>query len=233
MTTIGTITTNGITWEEKTQFQLQVARDKQKQAEDKRKEVDSEIKYWFDFANALEQTLKLYRAKQGISSNGHHINTDRLRNQSTWNSLLDISKANNGILVAVDATSILVEAGVIDEREHARNLIYSTLYSHKREAEWIREGVYRLRKRSNTNKRAPKKRSQSLKNTNSGICQVVKDIKEHNPQMTQKQVLRRLLSREFDFMGKQPGMSVNMAWIRLGYNEKGKQQSFGSLINRR
>jgi len=219
--------TNGITWEEETRLRLDEARDKQMQEESKLLQAQSAIQFWAQYANALEKMLELDKEKPGVSSNGNHLNTEGMRKQSTWNNLVAIMNTNNGLLVAVDATTILVEAGVFQEREHARNVIYSTLYSHKKDVEKIREGVYRLHKRSDTNKNTAKESRTNTKKqrTISGVRQVVKDLKELNPQMTQKQVLDYLLNKGFDFKGKNPGNAVNMAWVRLGYSKEGKQQS--------
>jgi len=220
--------TNGTTREEEWVSLLREARGKQKQTQEVIKQSEIDAKYWGEYADTLERMIELERQKHGISMNGHQLNAERLRKQSTWNNLLDIISANNGILVAVDATGILVEAGVIDDREHARNLIYSTLHSHSKDVEKIREGVYRLRKRSNTKKSTtiirigyPKKR----RVVKSGIRERVRILKELHPQMTKKQMLNRLLNEGFNFKGKKPTSAINVTWAYLGYSRENKQQS--------
>ena len=219
--------TNGITWEEELLNRISEAINNRDLAEESRKKLETDSKYWSDYAMSLVETLRLYREKQGVTTNGHHINAERMRKQSTWTNLLEIISTNNGVLVVVDATTILVEAGVFSDREHARNVIYSTLNSHKKDIEWMRQGVYQLHKRSNINKDATRSRKKNPKKHRaiSGLRQTVKDLKERNPLMTQKQVLNHLLDTKFPFNGKQPGKAVNMAWVYLGYNKENKQQA--------
>ncbi len=220
--------TNGITWEEELLTRIREARDKQTQAQEAIRQVKSDVKYWDEYATALERAMQLYREKQGIKINGHQtLDAERLRTQSTWANLVDIISANNGLLVVIEATTALVDAGVFRDREHARNVIYSTLNSHKRDVERVRQGVYQLRNRSDIKKKTTTKRSPNPQKQrgNSGLRQVVKDLKEANPQITMKEVLNHLLKTGFDFKGKKPGNAVNMVWVYWGYSKEGKQQS--------
>lgn len=220
--------TNGITWEEELLTRIREARDKQTQAQETIKQVEGDVKYWDEYATALERAMQLYREKQGIKISGRQtLDAERLRTQSTWANLVDIISANNGLLVVIDATTALVDAGVFRDREHARNVIYSTLNSHKGDVERVRRGVYQLRNRNDIKKKPTTKRSPTLQKqrVNSGIRQVVKDLKEANPQITMKEVLNHLLKTSFDFKGKNPGHAVNMAWVYWGYSKEGKQQS--------
>jgi hypothetical protein len=52
--------------------------------------------------------------------------------------------ANNGLVIAANATQILLGAGVSNDREHIRGLIYSTIYHNKRFFKKERPGYYRL-----------------------------------------------------------------------------------------
>jgi len=220
--------TNGITWEEELLTRIREARDKQKQAQEAIKQVENDAKYWDEYATTLEKAMQLYREKQGIKISGRQtLDAERLRTQSTWANLVDIISANNGLLVVIDATTALVDAGVFRDREHARNVIYSTLNSHKEDVERVRRGVYQLCTRNDIKKKPAIKKSPNLQKqrVNSGVRQVVKDLKEANPQITKKEVLNHLLKTGFDFKGKNPGHAVNMAWVYWGYSKEGKQQS--------
>ena len=211
---------NGSTWEEETLSRLREARDKQKHAQEIIKDVENDIKYWGEYASSLERTIELYRKKQGIDTLGNQtLDAERLRTQSTWANLVDIISANNGLLVVIDAVTILVEAKVFADREHARNVIYSTLNSHKRDVEWIRQGMYRLRKQG---ERIPKQKGTGLK-------QAILELKTVNPDMSKKDIKQTLVKRGFDFKGKKPGQAIHMAWVNLGYAKKEKQPNIRLL----
>jgi len=219
---------NGITWEEELLTRIREARDKQTQAQETIKQVESEAKYWDEYATTLEKAMQLYREKQGIKISGRQtLDAERLRTQSTWANLVDIISANNGLLVVTEATTALVAAGVFNDREHARNVIYATLYSHKKDIERVRRGVYQLRTRNDIRKKPTTKKSPNLQKqrVNSGVRQVVKDLKEANPQITKNEVLNHLLKTGFDFKGKSPAQAVNIAWVHSGYYKEGKQQT--------
>ena len=218
---------NGITFEEEILNRLNEAKANQKIAEEVVRKAQSDIGYWFKYAKALEETLQLLRIKRVDSANGYQLNAERMRKQSTWMNLLEITSTNDGVLVVVDATGILVETGVTNEREYARNLIYSTLYSHKKDVEKIREGVYRLYKHGNPKKSTTKNKAkkQQKQRVVSGVRGAVKQLKDDNPQMTRKQVLDCLLTAGFDFKEKNPSGSVNMAWVYWGFSKENKQQS--------
>ncbi|MFC1864874.1 hypothetical protein ACFLYG_03505 [Chloroflexota bacterium] len=219
--------TNRITWEEELLTRIKEATINQDTAEESLKKAESDIKYWSSYARSLVETLRLYREKQGVTTNGHHINAERMRKQSTWANLLEIISTNNGILVVTDAATVLVDAGVVSDREHARNLIYSTLNSHKKDIERMRQGVYQLRNRSDIKQKITPKRNPNpqKQRANSGLRQLVKDLKEARPQSTMKENLDHLLRIGFDFKGKKPANAVNMAWVYWGYNKENKQQS--------
>ncbi|MFC1907098.1 hypothetical protein ACFLW8_03325 [Chloroflexota bacterium] len=219
--------TNGITWEEELSTRIKEAIINRDLAEESLKKAETDIKYWSSYAMSLGETLRLYREKQGVTTNGHHINAERMRKQSTWVNLLEITSTNNGILVVIDATTTLVEAGVFSDREHARNLIYSTLNSHKKDVEWMRQGVYQLHKRSDNIKRdttVNKTTSTSKHRVVSGLRDTVRELKKRNPQMAKNEVLNYLIKSGFDFKGKKPENAVNMAWVWWGFHNENKQR---------
>mgnify|MGYP001765759773 CR=1 FL=1 len=125
------------TWEEETMARLRHAIDQQKRAEE-------ELARWTDYRKSLERSLDYDRRIRGISGFGNTIDPENLKKKSIRNALFEIAAANNGILVAANATQILLEAGISKDREHIRGLIYSTLYHNKRFFRKERPGHYRV-----------------------------------------------------------------------------------------
>jgi len=125
------------TWEEETRARLGNAIDQQKRAEE-------ELARWTDYRKALERSLDYDRRIRGINGFGNTIDPENLKKKSIRNALFEIAAANNGILVAANATQILLEAGISKDREHIRGLIYSTIYHNKRFFKKERPGHYRL-----------------------------------------------------------------------------------------
>jgi hypothetical protein len=135
---------NGITWEEETEAKIKDAREKQMRAEQQQAQAQKEVQYWRDIAETLEKGLKLIRQTQQVKLAGQpSLDSERLLTQSVHSSLIDIALANNGLLTVVEAVSILVNAGVFTDREHARNSIYSNLNHYKKQFKWIRRGIYK------------------------------------------------------------------------------------------
>jgi hypothetical protein len=205
---------NGITWEEETVARIREAKEKQQKAEATIKQAEIEARHWGEYADVLQKALELARQRDG-----HKLfDSERLLKQSTWENLVDIMSTKKGLLVVVDAVTILVEGKVFSDREHARNVIYSTLYSHKRDIQKVRRGVYRLREvRLEKQRRVKKARI-------IGLRQAILDLKTANPEMTKQDVLHALRDKHFDFQGKSPKMVIHMAWLNMGYAKKESQQ---------
>ena len=127
----------GSTWEEETMARLRNAIERQKRAEE-------ELTRWTDYRKALERSLDYDKRIRGIQGFGQTIDPESLKKKSIRNALFEIAAANNGILVAANATQILLEAGISKDREHIRGLIYSTIYHNKRFFKKERPGHYRL-----------------------------------------------------------------------------------------
>ena len=127
----------GSTWEEETMARLRNTIEHQKRAEE-------ELAKWTDYRKALERSLDYDKRIRGIQGFGKTIDPESLKKKSIRNALFDIAMLNNGILVAANATQILLEAGVSKDREHIRGLIYSTIYHNKRFFKKERPGHYRL-----------------------------------------------------------------------------------------
>lgn len=204
---------NGITWEESTLARLNEAKDKLRQHEDRVKQEEVETDYWKRYVSALENVLNLTKQQ-----NGHKpIDSERFLTQSTWDNLKIIMEANNGILVVIDAVAFLVEAKVFKDREHARNVVYSTLYSHKKDIKKVRKGIYRLLVGQNTEQNKSTKRGTLV------LKQPIQELKTANPNMSKEDVIASLITSGHDFQGKNPKKAVSMAWVSLGYTKKEKE----------
>jgi hypothetical protein len=127
----------GRTWEEETVARLKHAIEQQKRAEE-------ELARWTEYRKALEQSLDYDKRIRGIRGYGKAIDPESLRKKSVRNALFEIAMLNDGVLVAANATQILLEAGISKDREHIRGLIYSTIYHNKRFFKKERPGHYRL-----------------------------------------------------------------------------------------
>jgi len=127
----------GRTWEEETVARLKKAIEQQKRAEE-------ELARWTDYRKALERSLDYDKRIRGIRGYGKVIDPESLRKKSVRNALFEIAMLNDGVLVAANATQILLEAGISKDREHIRGLIYSTIYHNKRFFKKERPGHYRV-----------------------------------------------------------------------------------------
>jgi hypothetical protein len=127
----------GRTWEEETVARLNNAIEQQKRAEE-------ELARLTEYRKALERSLDYDKRIRGIRGYGKAIDPESLRKKSVRNALFEIAMLNNGVLVAANATQILLEAGISKDREHIRGLIYSTIYHNKRFFKKERPGHYRL-----------------------------------------------------------------------------------------
>ena len=125
------------TWEEETIARLKNAIEQQKRAEE-------ELARWAEYRKALERSLDYDKRIRGIRGYGKSIDPESLRKKSVRNALFEIAALNEGMLVAANATQILLEAGISKDREHIRGLIYSTIYHNKRFFKKERPGHYRL-----------------------------------------------------------------------------------------
>ncbi len=177
------IMTNGLTFEEEMQAEINEARAKQrrvqetiKQAQETIKQAELEIKQYGDYADMMERTLQLRKNLLTVRHNGHMTSdVEHYLKQSTWDNLLTIMKSNNRILVVNDAVGFLVSMKFFADRDHARHTIYSTIYHHKKELDQVRKGIYQLRE---TGKAQQKDIRANLRNPISferGIAKVLQD----------------------------------------------------------
>ena len=128
----------GRTWEEETLSRLQNAKEQEKR-------LETELASLIDYRKALERSLELDRQMRGIKGDGGGIlDPESLKKKSIRKALFEIAAANDGLIIAANATQVLLDAGVSNDREHIRGLIYSTIYHNKRYFEKERPGHYRV-----------------------------------------------------------------------------------------
>lgn len=229
---------NEVTWEELTQAQIQEARNRQAHNQtsiERRKfeieQLQKDEVYLAEYVLTLERALEL--SKKGfnvIPIGDKSIDFEILRKQPTWDNILTISKANKGLLVVVDAATILVKANVFGDREQARNTLYTTLANHKQNVQKIRAGVYSVNEvmPKEINNKKNDKPEIKRKHTTPGLLAAVKKLKTESPGMTRHDVLDSLTKSGFDFQDKRPSSSVNMAWLRLGYTKQESETKNGN-----
>jgi hypothetical protein len=128
----------GRTWDEET-------RDRLKNAVEQQNRLEAELARVVDYRKALERSLELDRQLRGVTGGGGKVlDPESLKEKSIRKALFDIAAANNGLVIAASATQILLDAGVSNDREHIRGLIYSTIYHNKRFFKKERPGYYRV-----------------------------------------------------------------------------------------
>jgi len=169
---------------------------------------------------ATHALIQAYIKKHDITSlPWEHVPPGYFANKSYPEMLVEIAQKRQGYLKVADAVEIMLDANVDGDRRAIQANIYSALRRMRKRFSKIAPGEYRhinhARKQSDGKP--------------SGLRQAVKELKEKNPWMTKKEVLRALLRSGFDFKGKKPGNAVNMAWVYLGYDKEEKQSKTSLL----
>lgn len=128
----------GMTWEEETVTRLHNAIEHQGR-------LEAELARVIDYRKSLERSLALDRQLRGITGDGGKVlDPESLKKKSIRKALFEIAAASDGLVIAASATQILLDAGVSNDREHIRGLIYSTIYHNKRFFKKERPGYYRV-----------------------------------------------------------------------------------------
>lgn len=144
---VGVNGSNGATWEELTLTQIEEARERQKLAKEQQKRYEQEATYWGEYADTLAKALDMNRQHRVIPIDAQRrLDPQSLVTKSVREALIEIATANDGLLVALMAVQVLVDAGMFKDREHARNSIYTTLHYAKKYFKKERPGIYRLLK---------------------------------------------------------------------------------------
>ena len=125
-------------WEEETIARMKHAKEQQLKTE-------QEAAYWKELADALEKTVTLIQRQNGQKANGYSTRDEGdIRQKSCREALHEIAKANDGLLVTTEAAKILIDAGMFQDGEQARNNIFTTLHHDKKSFRKEKPGHYRL-----------------------------------------------------------------------------------------
>jgi hypothetical protein len=214
---------NVTSWEAQTKDLLNFVEQKIKEIQ---LENEQRLANWIRKKEALEEVLKTYNEVKGINTKPNKILTaEAFQGKSQREILRLIARNNNDLLVAKEAIELMKSKGIFGNPKNAASIIYSVL-SRSPEFEKVGQGVYKLRNGIGVFSNEEKKGRMT-----SGIKDVVKNLKESNPNMTKNEALDQLLKDNFNFMGKNPKLSVHMAWVALGYSKQNQQTSQIPMIN--
>jgi hypothetical protein len=155
-----------------------------------------------------------------VSSPIENIRPGYFANKTYPEMLVEIAQKRQGYLKVADAVEIMREANVSTDRRLIQANVYSALRRMRKQFVKMARGEYRYTNHAEkTNDVKP-----------SGVKQIVKFLKERNPEATKLDILRMLVQRNFDFKGKNPKRAVHMAWISLGYGKEKSQLTLAEAI---
>jgi len=188
---------------------------------DEKEEIENQI-------IAAQNLVRMYRNKhQYLPLPLQDIKSGYFGNKSYSEMLREIASKLGGYFKVLDATEIMLQAGVSNDRRTIQANIYAVLRRDKEHFIRMKEGEYRY---TNGSSKPTIKSSKRPSRSHSGIQQAIKELKDKNPQLTKKEVLNRLFESNFNFKGKKPVNAVNIVWAKLGYHKEGKQQALTDLI---
>ncbi len=169
--------------------------------------------------------IPLYRSKHNISAMPtQDIQLGYFSNKTYPEMLTEIATKSGGYFKVLDATEIMLQAGVSKDKRQIQANIYAVLRRMKDRFVKVKRGEYRY---TNGSQKLESKVSETkVARSKSGVQAAIKNLKDNNPQMTKKEVLNHLLEIGFDFKGKKPVSAVNIVWAKLGYSKEGKQQKY-------
>ncbi len=190
--------------------------------QDKYKQLGNEIPRMETKIELMHEMIREYMDAYNITSiTPTNFKLGSFANKSYPQMLIEIAKNSNGILQVSDAVDILLKENVGNDKKVVQRNVYSAMSRLKDHFVRIKTGQYRFTNHIQIGK---KPKQGNSRGEPSGVRQAVKSLKETNPQMTPKEILNHLKEIGFDFKGKKPTNSVNMAWVNLGYSKEGKQQ---------
>lgn len=167
---------------------------------------------------ALEQSLRIYRARIGsqYAESVQSIKPQELESKSLREMLHLIAERNDKTIVAKEAIKLMKEADVFGNPLHADSIVYSIL---GRSPEFVRigRGIYRMNGTQDGGKKTARKERIP------GLRQAILELKNVNPDMTKTDVRDTLIKRGFDFQGRNPNKSIHMLWVNLGYAKQDKE----------
>jgi len=171
---------------------------------------------------ATQNLIRLYRNKhQALPASIQDIRVGHFEDKSYPEMLKEIASKLGGYFKVLDATEIMLQAGVNNDRRTIQANIYAALRRDKKHFVKIKDGEYRY---TNGPPGQDIKPGREPAKSRSGVQAAIKKLKDENPQLTKKEVLNRLIEANFDFKGRRPVNAVNIVWAKLGYHKEGKQQ---------
>lgn len=206
---------NGDAWMKETTELLEEWQRRKSVAEDRIAELEDELMGLEDNIASGYALMRAYIDKHRITlTTTEEVHPGYFADKSYPDILTELAQQNQGYLKVTDAVEIMLKAHVATDRRAIQANTYSALRRMKKQFAKISPGEYRYINHVRKGDGKP-----------SGLRQVVKELKEKNPQMTKKEVLNYLLKTDFDFRGKKPMNALNITWAYLGYSKEGKQQS--------
>jgi hypothetical protein len=213
-------------WEVQTKEILNIVRKKIKEIET---ENEKRLAPWKQKELSIQDTLSVFSELKGQTAEEmtEVLSKEDVNNKRQKEILILIASRNNGLLIASRAIKAMKNLGVFGNPENGASAVYSVL-KRADEFEKVGQGTYRLRNFVSHNEGFAQltevKPSARERRVISGVQQAVREIKEQKPELTKEQVLNILVNKKFDFKGKKPKNSVNMAWSHLGYSRRNSEQ---------
>jgi hypothetical protein len=170
------------------------------------------------------ELIRNYMNKHNITSvEPRDIKLGSLANKSYPKMIEEIAQKSNGILNEYDVVEIISKEYPSISKETIKHNVRNAVYRKRKNYIRIGKGQYRYTNGIQT-VRAKQKKSKRRHGSNSGVQAAIQEMKNKNPQITKKEVLKHLFDTGFDFKGKNPAKAVNIVWAKLGYSKEGKQQ---------
>src|SRR5947208_10487456 len=132
------------TWEEQCEARL-------RDAEEQLARAQAQVEELTPYIEALKTVLDRDKRRRSIPVNGSgSVDPEHLKALPIRGALIEIAKLEHGLLAVTEAMTILVQAGVFQNRRHARKDLYSTL-NRSKDFQKERPGIYSLKGYSTTN----------------------------------------------------------------------------------
>lgn len=176
----------------------------------------------------LKEALAIYREKAGngrLHIDNFSLSKEDVEGKSQMEILRLIASRNGGLLLVKEAVRAMKEAAVFGNPDNADAAVYSAL---NRRGTFVKvsPGLYRLMPETTV-----PPNTGNTKQEDTSVADAVRKLKEENPSLTSKEIKDRLLAGGFDFQGKNPSSSVNMALARLRLGKhSGNEQRGVSLF---
>ena len=193
---------------------------------EREKVVASEIREVQEKIGNMERAIRNYREFHNlpVEPYGNDVLTEKLRTMSVKDMIVTVlEQEGRRDFRAYHVSQRLTEAGMFDNVGQANDNVYAALRRHTRLFEKVSRGWYRLTADGVAN---PQLLFQEAAPVNGSaptekLSSKVKRIKEEHPDWASPQVLAQLQAEGWDFRGKSPLSSVNMAVARLRIGRKG------------